>query len=653
MSLKPLVCELLYKEKTTTDSHFDVVSCQGTNYQEKTLGHLFILGNIKYEPEEDLSYLINLISSLSRREYYSLQSIQTQDPKIAFEKTLKKLNEVLENFFANKNLKLDIGLAVIARDILYISRIGKCKVGLARNSEYIDVINNIELFNKEETDEEMQFSNIISGKIKPNDKIFAYIPFRSITSREKQIRTLLSSQTQAEFSDKIAQLASANTNFNCCAVHIFIQEIKEIPSESVSVFSALPTIASLSERNAVSDSREDATDDTVAREASANIYKGQSSRSHHIIARQMEVVKKYDLKKKILGQYSKLSRFSRPKITLRGFTMIVLGIIIPLAGIIGVHSYIKTRPEKNAYSLAKANQKTAESRIAQGDTKDARLLLLTSLENITKFNTKTAEQIKKELLTSLNAIDKTASVNLIPYAAPTPQNGEHFSKLAVTNNKVFVVSEQYISEVSHNNSLNHLNKIAAIPSFIFTSAAKLFLFDGNQNITVVNSENQKKDTFAIDTSESLNNALLYKDNLYALTKDSILKYSNIIKGSGQKTTWYTEKPPIELNKIAIDGNIYVLTNDNHLRTYFKGKNISDVDLKIALSKSSRIFTTDDSQNIYLVDPSQNKIFVFEKSSVTLKKSFSIPYAILDSTLDNDENIWFLNDKGAIFRIEAK
>ncbi|HEY4500462.1 MAG TPA: hypothetical protein VJH25_01580, partial [Candidatus Paceibacterota bacterium] len=229
ITLKPVVKELLFKNEEP-NTHFDVLSYEGANNQEKSLGSLYLIGHIKYE-EEDLGYLVSLVSSIARREYYSDSAIRQQDSRKSFENTLKKLNEVLEDFFVNNKLTLNVGLLAIAGENIFISKLGKFKVGLARAGEYIDVLNNVSLFSKSGATE-TQFSNIISGRVQSGDKIFAYFPARPITIREKSLNAVLVGESQQAFGDKIAQLASTVEGFNCCGVHIVLDQIKEIPVSS-------------------------------------------------------------------------------------------------------------------------------------------------------------------------------------------------------------------------------------------------------------------------------------------------------------------------------------------------------------------------------------------------------------------------------------
>ena len=162
ITLKPIAKELLHRVDDPS-THYDVFSYSGTTTQEKQLGNLYVVGLAKYD-DEDLGYVVSLIGSLARREYYGEQTQKQREPRIAFEQTLKKLNEVLDDFFANKQLELNIGVLAVAGQSVCISKLGKFKVALARSGEYIDVLNNLILFQKS-TEGERKFSNVISGDI--------------------------------------------------------------------------------------------------------------------------------------------------------------------------------------------------------------------------------------------------------------------------------------------------------------------------------------------------------------------------------------------------------------------------------------------------------------------------------------------------------
>ena len=132
ITLKPIAKELLFKSDDL-NTHVDVLTYGGSSNQEKALGTLFLIGHIKFE-EEDLGYVISLISSLAKREYYAHPHLT---PKEAFAGTLRKVNEAVEDFFKNEDLQLSVGIFALAHEQIYISRLGKFKIILARDGKNI------------------------------------------------------------------------------------------------------------------------------------------------------------------------------------------------------------------------------------------------------------------------------------------------------------------------------------------------------------------------------------------------------------------------------------------------------------------------------------------------------------------------------------
>lgn len=221
ITIKPTAKEIILKGKPE-DGHADVFSYNYEGSAANNLGGLFVVGQVQ-PANEDTSYMINLVASLAKREYYSQDNVL---PKEAFSKTLKKINEVLQDFFRNKDLMANIGVFAIAGDNIFISRLGKFKIILARDNQNIDILNNVTLFDKEHI-QEKEFSNIISGKVMPKDKILAFYAGRPITSRERNIKDLLIKLEANEFANKINSIKEANDTFACAAIHITINKHKE------------------------------------------------------------------------------------------------------------------------------------------------------------------------------------------------------------------------------------------------------------------------------------------------------------------------------------------------------------------------------------------------------------------------------------------
>src|SRR3989344_3564393 len=177
--LKPAAQEIVIKG-SSKEGHTDVFTYDYYDDDDKRkLGGLYIIGNVKQddaitdaENTPDIAYITNLVASLAKREYYSRPEISPRD---AFSATLKKINDVVEEFFKNKTLKVNIGIFAVAGEQILISKLGKFKIVLGRDSRVVDILNNIDLFSKDPA-EDKEFSGIVSGKVMPGDKLFAFYP---------------------------------------------------------------------------------------------------------------------------------------------------------------------------------------------------------------------------------------------------------------------------------------------------------------------------------------------------------------------------------------------------------------------------------------------------------------------------------------------
>ena len=236
--LKPIPREILVKG-SQKEGHLDIFSYDyGSDENKKKLGSLYIVGNIQQGTdalkvsgsgkeakmgETDIAYVTNLVASLAKREYYSNQDLS---PKEAFASALKKINDVVDEFFLNKDVKINIGIFALAGENINISKIGKFKILLARDGKNIDILNNIDLFTKEKV-EEKEFSHVVSGRIAPGDKILAFYPGRFVTVREKTLRENFLKLDTEQFIENIDAIKKEKADFACAALYINLNRIKE------------------------------------------------------------------------------------------------------------------------------------------------------------------------------------------------------------------------------------------------------------------------------------------------------------------------------------------------------------------------------------------------------------------------------------------
>ncbi len=619
--LKPVAKELLYKTRNA-DSHFDILCCHTVNYKERALGDLFVLGNVKFEGQEDTSYLISLVSSIARREFYSTQSLQEQNSKLAFERTLKKLNEVLENFFHTNNLALDVGLMAIANDNLFISRIGNVKVALSRNHEYIDVINNIELFDKTYNDN-IQFSNIISGKIIPGDNLFAYIPFRSITSRERFIRASFIAQNQEEFTAKIASFSENTPTFNCCAIHIHLEQAKEVP------ISTTPNKDSSPEEN------------------SLNMVQLTSNPALSPIMRSEAPTQKHP-NQRVSGKLAKKS------LVYGGF---IVGLLLLLATLSysGYKVFELWAGPADFRALADSIQNTkqqAESEIRQGNIQHARELVYEAINRLSRFNLSKAQTLQADLLATISTADKSSNIQPSLFKdLGINHKKERFEHIALYNNNPITTTKESNIIVATKESFTELGKIAEADTRLLSDNTSII---GLSTTTISALDITSKTTKSLGTiSEDIKDAYIFKNNLYILNRSNdIGKYEDIAHSLGAQKAWNKGALEDSIEHIAVDGNILGITNSGHIIILYKGKKSKDFDTQLITTTGTRLLTNENSSLLVVVQPEFNKIFIINKEDGSLQKSFSLPAntKISDGALSSDETLFLLTPEGKILSL---
>ena len=649
ISLKPLSQELIFKIPES-GVFFDVISSLPTQEQEKQLGNLYVIGHIKSD-QEDMGYLVSLISSLAKREYYSETTKNLDSPKAAFEHTLKKLNEVLEEFFQNKKFNLNVGLMVVAGDSIFLSRLGKFKVLLGRSNEIIDIFNNINLFQKDHI-EEKEFSNIISGNTKPNDAIFAFFPSRSLSAREKQIK----------------KMKDSSKNFSCCGIHLEIKRtanaIQIIPDKT----EKKPTSQNLSikspeQRSAIPEVVPDSVIQNL--EERADKSAGSSEQPHEtFVLRDVTLGRRDGFFKKTLNYALKFQPWriiSKPaKI---GMAVAFLGLIFTSVFILKTFLPNKESKElRTAIQQVKIDLKLAQTHLTQNEIIKARQLVSASLISVSSFQpNENISQLTASLNEILDKIDlvKESSLSLLSDLSQIFLNKEKIDEVLSNNGHFYALTSiGSIAEISGNNS-NNLKVIDGIDiksARIFSNNNKLAIFNGSNLLISFDIESKKITQYLLKNSVNALASELYQENLYILDGTSIFKYPDAAKGNSERQPWLGE--PLRENSVlmAVDGKIYILSSNGILTTYFKGKKEKETQLPISVSPGSGFVTKKDFPYLIYIDVLLKRVMIFSKESGILNATFKVNDIgdILSWNLDQQNNfLYLLSSDQKIWKLEIK
>ena len=640
ISSKPIAQELIFKSPEE-NVFFDVLSASSNQEQEKFLGNLYVIGHVKYE-NEDLGYLVSLISSLAKREYYS-QAANTDNPKMAFEHALKKLNEVLEEFFQNKKFNLNIGLLIVAGESIYLSKLGKFKVFLAREGEIIDIFNNVDLFQKDHI-EEKEFSNIISGKTKINDTMLAFFPSRSLASREKQLKEILLQNPQAEFFNKIKVVNESAKNFSCCGVHI---EIKKIIDDAVT-HKTIPPVDPAPESNLIPTPTNISEVVNLVKTAPQEQLNNKSEPP--ILLRDVTFGNRANLFQKFFGQVARIKFWgSLDKSAKFSSVAIVVVLIFLSVGIFKIIGFGGSKETRAALQQAQNNLKLAQTNLSQNNIGEARKLVSTTLISLT-----TAEQNKKtdELVISLNEI--LDRIDLVKKEAPellfdlSPSYSAEEKLKLITNggSNIFAFSSKGSLVKILDGKIINLKVIEGInASKIFSDNDQILVFNGHDLTAVFNQTNEKITQYSLKNPVLITDSSFYEQNLYVLAESSIYKYSDITKGDSDKQQWLNDSMGAGATLITVDGRAYVFSSDGIISIYFKGKKEKAGNMPFSPSPTSGLLTNKNLPYLVYVDPVLKRIMLIAKESLTLVGTYKADNL-------NDVSSWSLDQDGTLYLLSS-
>lgn len=120
------------------------------------------------------------------------------------------------------------------------------------------------------------------------------------------------------------------------------------------------------------------------------------------------------------------------------------------------------------------------------------------------------------------------------------------------------------------------------------------------------------------TDQEITDLVLYNDRLYILDSknNQIYKHTRTISGYSKGLTWVKEDE-FDLSKsisLAIDGEIFALNNDGSINKFLNGY-FRDFNLQQPSNPATsptKIFTKIDYRFIYILDPENNRLLVFDK-----------------------------------------
>lgn len=624
----------------TGDGAVDLFSYTPDDASSRALGALYILG-YRDTDSSNMGYMVSLIAALARREYYAQPGAQ---PREAFARTLRKANEVVEEFFRNGEVKLSVGIVAVSGGTIMVSKLDKFKILLARENQVIDVMSNVGLFSKEHG-EKRKFSSVIHGSVQAGDRILAFVPTRAITARERSMRGWLLKLPQDEFTQRVEHIGAEHASFATAMLHIAIAQTVEptVPEPTAPVPAPVPELAPQLAASPIPwkpRQAAEAVEPEVPRIISSEFSLGTRRTN--------------------LSRW--LNRIRLVRLDRRGkATALVIGAAVLIGIVFTVKTVLFVDPqqqkEQQALQTIKGNLDLARAKIAQNETGAARQILAQALSALigAQMSGSDAKDVEASLTTTLDSVDNAQSVTPTLLASPQPDTPAiTLTAWSSASQTVWVGGVDAGTVWAAPLSLSSRTPLGIAHADVLLGWNDSVLAVNIASRSVVRPVNGTYTSYVIPTQDTVLDAEAFNDNLYVLTDKSILKISDLDTQKPVTKQWLTDEKELASGAahLWVDSNVWTMSADGTLTTYYKGKKTTQASTALALSGTWRLMNGPEgtlavaagqSRRIYLVNPANGTL------ARTLKLDSDVPYTYLSPGPDN--SVLLLTNEGKLWQVK--
>ncbi len=137
--------------------------------------------------------------------------------------------------------------------------------------------------------------------------------------------------------------------------------------------------------------------------------------------------------------------------------------------------------------------------------------------------------------------------------------------------------------------------------------------------------------------------ITYKSNIYSLDPEK----GRILKN---EKTWSDSEKLINAKSIAVDGNIWILDQNNQILRFYLGNHQNTLEITIfpQIENAQKIFTSPDLSYIYILEPIKNRIIAIDKEGKIIKQFTSPKFDDLKDLYISENTIYLLNNDTVYF-----
>lgn len=661
------IFELHFNPKSKEHPSFDTFIFEPENQLEKKLGSLYMAGEIK-NPLPKSKQLLQDVAKTIKKSFYGL-ALKTSEK--AFSQTLKKTNEFLGEEVKKENISwlgnMDFAALSIKENDLIFTKTGDVKILLVRNKKITDIAKNLSIEGVEPYPLKI-FLNIASGKLAQNDiilvlgnNVFEFLKEKGILAQiaktedidPKKIKQLLPQQlfTKGDGS-KISGFALIillnNKEKNSSPLSIFFQKKEDLKPSFLSKIKIARPFKILIKKIKFKTPKKE--------KPSLKIKKSFSP------------IKWSPFKSPVLEKFNKSSiiKSKREILLVAGF------IILIFAGSFLFKSSDNKRDKEIQTIFQQIEQKAnqAESLLTVNQEKEADKILKEIFNQLSPLSQEESS-IKQNILSLKNSVqDKLEEINKLEkiidpiiFVDLTEQEINFIpEKISAFGNDIYLYKELNNSAYK----INTQNKSISITNLpdntksINSNSNILLAFAPNNTIGYFQRDGWQETKLSLPNfSFNLDVFSSYLSHIYFIDKQTcdIVRYpyiGNFKWGAPQKWNKTTEKNCPTPISSTIDGSIWILNQNNTITRYYTGEfeeNIS-FDIFPFVENITKIQTNASFDNIYLLEPANNRIIIIDKTGHLIKQIQSDKFDDLKSfTISANGKIIYLLNGLKIYKLE--
>ena len=663
------VFEFHFNPKEKEDIIYDSFCYEAENIYEKNLGNLYIVGELKNNISQN-NKLINILSSTIKKEYYSSPQ---RNPEQAIKESLKQANQLLENITKEGNVSwlgnLDFSVISVkplsqSKDFLVnFTKIGNLKVLLLRSGDILDIGQNLEIQNANSYSSRI-FGNIATGKFIEGDKIIVFTKEiydffikTNLIKNISEIEKINQKKLKETLKPKEKELKSL---YGICFLVLLESEI--IPSKE-----HLQAYAFKSKNPKKSTNKLLLLLNMLFKIVKKLIF--IIIKTPYLVFAKIISLLKTIKRKKPAHSKSSTETIEKPKnqamikIQKKNLTSVLLLIVLlissyfifsgerkkPYEEIQQKLEIIQTKIDLADNSLIYKNNERA-NRLLQEAWND--VIPLTKIGSPMRKKALNLKQTIEKKLAPLNNVEEIKQPNIIldfsnNKSILVPQ------KIVEIKNKLFLFNQfsSNLYELDMKNKTGHVlkanrNIFLGTPyngHALFFSKPSYLIYPKNNKLEEIDIKKPYPDFNFSDFSS-------FRSSIYFLDKKSgeIAKYSNPFSDNNSTNLWINpkSKKAIGAKSMAVDGNVWILTKNNKIDRYYAGNYRETLKLNLfpPLENPTKIWTSPNCLNIYIMEPNKSRIIVLTKHGEVVKQLYSKKFndLLYFTVTENEKEILVLN-----------